>query len=321
MELTVTSPSNLIVSNPTALDQNPAAVYLAGLANDKARRVQAQALSVVAEILTGSPDYLSCNWAALNYSYLQAVRARLAERYAAATANRTISAIRGVLKAAFLLGQMAADTYQKAIMIKNVTGQTLPAGRELASGELAALVACCENDASPAGVRDAAIIALAYSCGLRRDEITSLDFGDYDQVSGRLIIHGKRNKERSAYLINGAARAMADWLTIRGAAAGALFFPVNKGGVMIERRMTNQAIYNLLSKRGAEAGVRDFSPHDLRRTFVSDLLEAGADIATVARMAGHASVTTTARYDRRPEQAKQKAAGLLHVPYRGRLVR
>jgi site-specific recombinase XerD len=81
------------------------------------------------------------------------------------------------------------------------------------------------------------------------------------------------------------------------------------------RRMTDQAVYHILANRAKRAGVFHFSPHDMRRTFVSDLLDAGADIATVSKMAGHANVQTTARYDRRGEAAKQKAATLLTIPY------
>ena len=215
---------------------------------------------------------------------------------------------------------MGAEEYQRAIMVDNVKGETLPAGRELGSGEIVALMAACEKDPSPAGVRDAAIIGVMYIGGLRRAEITALDLDDYDTETGRMVVRGKRRKERTAYLENGSGRALIDWLAVRGDEPGPLFLPVNKGGNIQPRRMTTQAIYNMLDKRGKEAGVSDFSPHDMRRTFVSDHLAAGTDIAIVAKMAGHASVTTTARYDRRPEEAKREAAGRLHLPYRGRLI-
>ncbi|MCA1553766.1 MAG: tyrosine-type recombinase/integrase, partial [Chloroflexi bacterium] len=177
----------------------------------------------------------------------------------------------------------------------------------------------CADDASPAGARDAAIIALLRAGGLRRAEVCALNLDDYHVGDGLLVVRGKRNKERTAYVTNGAKDALDDWLSVRGMEAGALFCPVNKGGCVIVRRMHAEAIFNALRKRAEQAGVKDLSPDDLRRTFVSDLLDAGADIATVQKLAGHASVTTTARYDRRGEQAKRKAVELLHVPYRKRL--
>jgi integrase len=126
---------------------------------------------------------------------------------------------------------------------------------------------------------------------------------------------GKGNKARVGYATTGGKRALEAWLAIRGDAAGPLFWPIDKAGRAQPRRMTAQAVLKILARRAQRAGVGAFSPHDLRRTFISDLLDAGADIATVQKLAGHANVRTTARYDRRGESSKRKAAELLHVPY------
>lgn len=321
--LAATEPTNaraLIIPNtaPLPLDQNAAAVYLASLAPGS-RRTMRDALNFIAAMLTnGDADALTLHWAALRFQHTAAIRSKLAEQYRAATANKMLSALRGVLKAAWRLGQMSADDYNRAADIESVSGETLVKGRALASGEIDALMTACLNDASASGARDAAIIALLRVGGLRRAEICALNVDDYDTASGALVIRGKRNKERAGYVTNGAKEALDDWLTVRGTDTGALFCPVSKGGTLVIRRMYPEAIFNMLAKRAAQAGVKNLSPHDFRRTFVSDLLDAGADIATVQKLAGHANVQTTARYDRRGEQAKRKAVALLHVPYRKR---
>jgi integrase/recombinase XerD len=300
------------------LDRNPASVYLASLALGS-RRTMRDALNFIAAMLTdGEADALTLQWAALRFQHTAAIRSRLAEQYRAATANKMLSALRGVLKTCWRLGYMSADDYTRAADIESVHGETLVKGRALSSGEIDALMTACLNDDSAAGARDAAIIALLRVGGLRRAEICALNVDDYDAASGALVIRGKRNKERAAYVTNGAKEALDDWLAIRGGETGALFCPVSKGGTIVIRRMYPEAIFNMLQKRAAQAGVKNLSPHDFRRTFVSDLLDAGADIATVQKLAGHANVQTTARYDRRGEQAKRKAVELLHVPYRRR---
>lgn len=301
-------------------DQHPALVYLASLA-ESSRRPMAQSLQAIAEIL-GLDDHLAVPWGDVRYNVTQAIRAQLAEKYSASTANRHLSALRGVLKEAWRLGYMAAEEYQRAVDLKAIKGQKVKqaeAGRHLDSGEIKGLMGACA-DGTKAGIRDAAIIAVGYGCGLRRSEIAKLQLTDYDAERGALRIQaGKGNKDRLAYLPGGAGNAISSWLAIRGNEPGALFYSIRKGDNIEAKGLTDQAVYNILANRAQLAGIKRFTPHDLRRTFAGDLLDAGEDISTVQQMMGHSNANTTAGYDRRDSRAKKKAASKLHVPYLGQL--
>jgi len=313
VEASVVRMNSLVLVEALPLDLNPVLVYLNGL-KLSGRYTQTQALNIASRIMAGC-DCMSLNWAKIEWQHVDALRSVLIEMYHPAMSNKILCAVRGVLKRAWMLNLLSAEDYHKAVSVGGVRGETVPAGRELTMGEISALMDACVRDRTSAGVRDAAIIGLLYSGGVRRAEVIGLRFQDFTPENGKLIIRGKGSKERTLYLNNGGLDVLIDWLNVRGSELGSLFNPINKAGEIVNRELSNQAVYNILVKRGKEAGVSHFSPHDFRRTFVSNLLEAGADLTTVSKMCGHASVVTTARYDRRGEDAKQKASQLLHLPY------
>ncbi len=145
----------------------------------------------------------------------------------------------------------------------------------------------CSSDATPAGIRDAALIAISYAAGLRRSEIINLDLKHFDRTTMTLTVTGKRNKTRTIPIDGGALEALLDWIGMRGEWPGALFIRIVKGGRMTMERLTPQAVYHIQHQRAAAAEVAPFSPHDLRRTFAGDLLDAGVDLPTVQKLMGH----------------------------------
>lgn len=296
-------------------DRHPAKVYLKRLAVGS-RPTMRNALNTVAALLTAERcTWETMPWHLLRPQHTKALRADLAYRYAPATANKMLAAVRGALRECWELGLMSAEDFQRAASVRAVKGEQLLRGRALAGAELGALFAACGRDKTPAGRRDAALLAVLYGSGLRRSEAVALDVADYDAEQGSLLVRaGKGNKQRICYAASGQGEMVEAWLQARGGIAGPLFCPLVKGGKVKIKRMSDRAVLYIIQRRARLAGVAHFSPHDLRRTMIGDLLDAGADISTVQKLAGHANVQTTTRYDRRGEATKKKAALLLEIP-------
>ncbi len=292
---------------------HPAGAYLATLA-PSSQATQAAALRALVAILARAPlTPATFPWHQLGYAHVAALRARLAERYAPATANRLLAALRGVLLASWRLGLLTAEQRAQLADVAPVRGRAAPRGRMLLAAELGALLKACAADGGARGRRDAALIALGAAAGLRRAELCALDGGDLADDAGRLRVRVRRGKgaqDRVAYVAGPLAQLARVW---REAGAGpALFVAISRTGrPLADRRLTPAAVRAILRRRCAEAGIPAANPHDLRRTMISHLLDAGVDLATAARAAGHASVQTTARYDRRGDDALKAAADRL----------
>lgn len=335
------NPQGLQTRTQRTGNRNPVISYLASLSSKDSRRVQKTALDQIAIGLSNGriEDSLEFPWERLDYGTVTAVKAWLDSKYAPATVNRYLCAVRRVLKEAWRHDLITAEAYQRATDVRSVSAQRLPTGRELDMDEIKNLINVClqDTDNPILGIRDAAIISLMYSSGLRRAEVVALDIEDLDIQKRELRVIGKRNKERNAFLASGAIRAVEKWIEFRGMTPGPLFFAVNKGGHIVRQRkqrlsqqekqhgmqpkqiiarLSDQTIYNVIDKRATEAGlIKKTTPHDMRRTFVSDLLDVGVDLATVSRMAGHEDTNTTKRYDRRSSKVMQEAAEKLDIPY------
>jgi integrase/recombinase XerC len=151
---------------------------------------------------------------------------------------------------------------------------------------------------SPQGLRDRAALELAYSSGLRASELVGLDLADLDLTQGFVRAKGKGRKERQVPVGRKAITALGAYLAIRNqlenpkAKAGSALFLGNRGG-----RLSDRVLRRTLAQLGLELELADgLSPHGLRHSFATHMLEAGADIRSIQEMLGHASLSTTQKY-------------------------
>lgn len=120
------------------------------------------------------------------------------------------------------------------------------------------------------GLRDRAILGLLVGCGLRRSEVVHLTCDRVQQREARWVLIdliGKRNKVRSVPMPSWAKQAIDEYASTSGVVDGIVFRPINKGGRLTGERMTEQAVYNLVTLYAATVGIANLTPHDLRRTF------------------------------------------------------
>jgi site-specific recombinase XerD len=258
---------------------------------------------------TGKTD--DYDWHALNFEKVHQVRTSLIDTgYSVNTVNLAIAALRGVTKTAFNLGKMSADDMLRINAIRSLKGRTSSRnGRCLSKDELRQLIdTCADLPTASKQLRDKAILLVGAGAGLRCAEICALQLEDINIKEEKLVVEeGKGRKQRQIYLAPKVLNALNDWTLHRGCQPGPLFSSIKSNGALTDSPLTASGLTYTLKSLQERANTSPFSPHDLRRTFITHMLEQGVDLNTVRQLAGHSDVSTTVRYDKRDE-ARQKLA-------------
>ncbi len=171
---------------------------------------------------------------------------------------------------------------------------------------------------APAGsdridIRDRAMLELLYATGLRVSELVSLRLSDLNLMAGYLMTSGKGEKERLVPVGDSAGRALTEYLTTTRKALDrrgeSRFLFLSRLGA----KMSRQSFWNIIKKRALQAGIRKrISPHTLRHSFATHLLENGADLRSVQLMLGHADLSTTQIYTHISRERLKKLHQSLH---------
>ncbi|WDE07998.1 tyrosine-type recombinase/integrase [Thalassomonas viridans] len=292
--------------------KTPSEIYLLSLQSSQSRITMTSLLNVVAYKLQQKKSHQQVDWSRLNYEQILSLLSDLSQQgKSPATLNVYLSALKGVAKEAWRKKLIDVESYQHIKEISRIRGSRSTKGRALEQDELNELIDYCMQQEGVIAMRDAAVIALVYGAGLRRNEAAGLMLSDLDRSQGTIKVLGKGNKERINALHNRIIEIVEVYLEERLTVPGPLFLRARKGNKLINEPISGQTIYDIIVRRYKEAGLKRLTPHDLRRTYATKLLEGGEDVFLVQDLMGHSSVETTKNYDRRSEKARKKAAKAL----------
>jgi site-specific recombinase XerD len=200
------------------------------------------------------------------------------------TRARKLSTLRGFAKYLLSIGKIAADPTEA--LEAPIRRKPLP--KVLSALEVSDLF---EKQVGELSLRDRALLELAYAAGLRASEIVSLNRDDLQMRERVIRVVGKGNKERVVLFGTEAERALTEYLASRKDSESALFVNA-KGG-----RLTTRSVQNIVKRWAMNAGLPEWvSPHTLRHSFATHLLDGGADLKSVQQLLGHANLGTTQVY-------------------------
>jgi integrase/recombinase XerD len=211
-----------------------------------------------------------------------------------ATIARHVVAIRSLFS--FLSKDQGMNNVAKEVAPPKIP-KRLP--KALSLGDIESMIASNSDDVG--GVRDRALIEVLYATGARVSEIVQLDLGDISKSENSVVtakVRGKGGKERLVPLGTYAQKALDQYLVrsrpslVRNHQQNALFLSEKRGS-----RLSRQSAWQIVMNAARRAGIqREISPHALRHSFATHLLDGGADIRVVQELLGHSSVTTTQIY-------------------------
>ncbi len=214
-------------------------------------------------------------------------------RYRASSVARALAAVRSFHKFLVREGDTVADPAEGVTRPR--VPRTLP--RPLTVDEVASLIGAPSDNRTPVALRDRAILETLYGAGLRISELVGLDVDDVDVEECSVRVLGKGARERVVPVGRYAVSALKAYLV---RARPALARPRTRGALFLNQRggrLTRQGCTNIVKAMARRAGIRKrVTPHMLRHSFATHLLEGGADVRVVQELLGHASVATTQIY-------------------------